>query len=66
MAAYFNRRGFVHDKKAPFSGSVVSATSPATTPLGGASVYAAWRGQHLRHLTRPVFIPLDGASIYAA
>jgi len=44
VAAYFNRRGFVHDKKAPSSG-LVPVARPATMPLGGASVYAAWRGQ---------------------
>ena len=66
VAAYFNRRGFVHDKKAPSSGSVVSATRPATTPLGGPSIYAAWWGQCLCRLARPVFTPLDRASIYAA
>ena len=29
------------------------------TPLGGVSVYAAWRGQYLRRLVRSVFTPLD-------
>jgi len=43
------------------------ATSvPVFTPLGGPSVFAAWRGQYLRRLARPVFTPLGEASIYAA
>ena len=41
-------------------------TSPVFTPLGGPSVYPAWRGLYLRRLTRPVFIPLGRPSIYAA
>ena len=36
------------------------------TPLGGPSVYPAWRGQCLRRLTGPVFTPLGGASVYPA
>ena len=55
VAAYFNRRGFVHDKKAPSSGLV-----PATIPLDGPSNDAAWRAQHLRRLAGPAFTPLDG------
>ena len=41
-------------------------TSPVFIPLGGFSVYAAWRAQYLRRLAGPVFIPLGGPSIYAA
>ena len=41
-------------------------TSPVFIPLGGFSVYAAWRAQYLRRLAGPVFIPLGGPSIYPA
>ena len=41
-------------------------TEPALTPLGEASIYAAWRAQYLRCLAGPAFTPLGGASIYAA
>ena len=69
VAAYFNRRGFVHDKKAPSSG-LVPVARPATMPLDGPSNDAAWRtqclrrlaGQRLRRLTRPVFTPLGEPS----
>ena len=40
--------------------------SPVFIPLGGASVYPAWRAQCLSRLAGPVFIPLGGASIYPA
>ena len=35
-------------------------------PLGGSSIYAAWRTQYLRRLTGPAFTPLGGPSIHAA
>ena len=35
-------------------------------PLGGASIYAAWRSQYLRRLAGPAFTPLGGARVYAA
>ena len=36
------------------------------TPLGRASVHAAWRGQCLSRLAGPVFAPLGGPSVYPA
>ena len=36
------------------------------TPLGGASVYAAWQAQCLRRLAGLVFTPLGRLSVYAA
>ncbi|EHM54211.1 hypothetical protein HMPREF9080_01352, partial [Cardiobacterium valvarum F0432] len=33
---------------------------PVFIPPDGPSIYAARRGQCLRHLTRPVFTPLGG------
>ena len=42
------------------------SAGPVFTPLGGPSVYAAWRGQYLCRLARPVFTPLGETSIYAA
>ena len=44
----------------------ISLGGSANTPLGGASICAAWQGQYLRRLAGPVFTPLDGVSIYAA
>ena len=50
------------------------SAGPVFTPLGVASIYAAWRpsiyvawrAQYLRRLASPVFTPLGGASVYAA
>ena len=39
---------------------------PGFTPLGGPSVYAAWRAQVLRRLAGPGFTPLGGPRFYAA
>ena len=39
--------------------------NPAFTPLGGPSVYPAWRVQCLSRLAGPVFIPLGGPSVDA-
>ena len=41
-------------------------TSPVFMPLGGPSIYAAWRAQYFRRLAGPVFIPLGEPSIYPA
>ncbi|RKW12496.1 MAG: hypothetical protein D8H94_11470 [Cardiobacterium sp.] len=35
-------------------------------PLGGPSIYAAWRAQYLRRLASPVFTPLIEPSVLAA
>ena len=41
--------------------------NPAFIPLGGPSIYPAWRTQHLSRLAGPVFIPLgEEPSVYAA
>jgi len=34
------------------------------SPLGGPSIYAAWRAQCLRRLAGPVFAPLGGPTPY--
>ena len=40
--------------------------APVFSPLGGPSVYPAWRAQCFRRLTGPVFSPLGGPSVFAA
>ena len=45
---------------------VVRQKYSSSSPLGGASVYAAWRAQYLRRLADPVMTPLGGPSIYPA
>ena len=39
---------------------------PVFSPLGRASVFAAWQGQCFRRLVRPVLMPLGGVSVFAA
>ena len=39
---------------------------PVFIPLGGPSIYAAWRAQCFRRLARPVFTPLGDPSVFAA
>ncbi|EHM54293.1 hypothetical protein HMPREF9080_01313 [Cardiobacterium valvarum F0432] len=41
-------------------GQAPSYLNPAFIPLGGSSIYAAWRAQCLRRLAGPVFMPLGG------
>ena len=47
-------------------GVLAGLASPVFIPLGGPSVFAAWRAQCFRRLAGPVFSPLGGPSVYPA